>query len=98
MCREHYVSNVLSRGTSMNLRSNSSDLGSLLEGLEEEMQVIRARQEIVESTMDESNLYADALKVSQAKAMNTDEEAVNARLALVAQKLQAFGGPPADVA
>ncbi|KAG0553768.1 hypothetical protein M758_12G038000 [Ceratodon purpureus] len=88
--REHYVTHVLSRGAS--LKGNSSDLSGMLEGLDDELEKFRANQEIVEATLDESNLYADALKVAQAAKSSADDD-VATRLALVAQTLQAV--PPA---
>lgn len=61
-------------------------MSKMLEGLDEEMDTIRARQEIVEASLDESNLYADAVKTAQTIPADDD---VHTRLALVAQKLQA---------
>lgn len=85
--REQYVTNVLSRGTSF--RSTSSDMSAMLEGLDEELEKLRSRQEIVEATLDESNLYADAVKVAQATDLPSADDDVTTRLALVAQTLQA---------
>jgi len=56
-CREQYVADVLSRGAS--LKCDCSDLSNMLEGLDEELELLRKRQEIVEATLDESKLCAD---------------------------------------
>ena len=68
-------------------------MSAMLEGLDEELEKLRSRQEIVEATLDESNLYADAVKVAQAANLPSADDDVTTRLALVAQTLQ--GVPPA---
>lgn len=61
--REQYVMNVLSRGSS--LHGNSEELSNMLEGLDEELEILRQRQEIVEATLDESSLSADDAQLAE---------------------------------
>lgn len=58
-CRLRYKANILNRDTSLKL--TSSDLNSMLEGLDDEVEMIRARQDMVDATLSEADLCAGAV-------------------------------------
>lgn len=57
--RLRYKANILNRDTSLKL--TSSDLNSMLEGLDDEVEMIRARQDMVDATLSEADLCAGSV-------------------------------------